>query len=283
MANRMADKTLTIRCPAKLNLTLAVGPAREDGLHPIASVMVALDIGDALKLRRIADGPSRFDRRFASDAPKRQVINWPIERDLVFRASSLMEEHVGRALPVACDLVKRIPAGAGLGGGSSNAAAMLLGLARLYDLNVAEGALIDLARGLGADVAFLVQALLGRPAALVTGIGDIVEPIDGLRAFDCVLVFPAGACPTGAVYRAYDESPARPISSDLIESWKRADRIPPVHNDLYAAAGRVCPEIRQAAEAIEQLGREPRMTGSGSALWVVAESHIDAVGIADGL
>ena len=165
-----ANAHASIRCPAKLNLTLAVGAPRADGLHPIASVMVALQFGDDLRISR-AEGESSYTRRFAEDAPKTQAIDWPIEKDLLYRAHALMQETVGQSLLIDCELIKRIPAGAGLGGGSSNAAGMLVVLREIFDLAVSDEQLKSLGQSLGADVGFLVAALLGSRAAIVTGIG----------------------------------------------------------------------------------------------------------------
>ena len=278
------NNTLTIRCPAKLNLTLAVGSPRPDGLHPIASIMVALDFGDDLHLRRLDSGPSAFTRRFADDAPKAQPIDWPIESDLVFRAHALLEKEVGQTLPIACTLDKRIPAGAGLGGGSSDAAGMLVGLRSLFELSVPDDELLCVSRSLGADVAFLVHALIGQRAALVTGVGEIIEPITSLPDLHCVLVFPDGTCPTPAVYRAFDQAAAdrrAAIDDQLIEDWSCAHAIPPAYNDLTQAAMAVCPTITATIQTINTLGHEPRLTGSGSALFVVVESNAQAVGIAE--
>lgn len=277
---------LECRCPAKLNLTLAVGPPRDDGLHPIASVMVALAFGDDLSLRRLDGGPSTFTRRFADDAPKPQPIDWPIESDLVYRAHAMLEQAVGQALPVECSIEKRIPAGAGLGGGSSNAAGMLVGLRDLFGLDVSEDELLGIAKQLGADVAFAVRTLLGRRAALVTGIGEVIEPITSLPSFDVVLVFPDGTCPTAAVYREFDQTlteQSAAIPDDLIQTWKHADTLPAPHNDLTDAAINVCPAITSAIHAITAQGLTPRLTGSGSALFAMIETHTDAIAIAENI
>lgn len=277
--------TLTTRCPAKLNLTLAVGAPRPDGLHPIASVMVALDFGDDLHLRRLETGPSHFTRRFADDAPKPQAIDWPIESDLVFRAHALLQKEVGHALPITCTLDKRIPAGAGLGGGSSDAAGMLVALRTLFDLPLSDGQLLSLAKALGADVTFLVHALLGQRAALVTGIGQAIEPITTLPELHCVLVFTDGSCPTPAVYRAFDQATDHPqaIADHLVQDWADARCIPPAHNDLTQAAMQVCPAIADAIQVITSLQLKPRLTGSGSALFVVVDSKQETLAIAEKL
>jgi len=272
-----------MRCPAKLNLTLAVGPPRSDGLHPIASVMVALQFCDDLHIKRI-EGESRFTRRLAEDAPKPQPIDWPLEDDLLFRAHALMQATVGHALPADCELLKRIPAGAGLGGGSSNAAGMLVALRDVFELDMFDDRLIELGQSLGADVGFLVHALLGRPAALVTGIGDIVAPLPQLPEFHVVLAFPDGQCPTAAVYQAFDRQPTTADASEVDNwagAWAGADQLPAVHNDLSLAAEQVCPAIRSLFDAITSQQLEPGLTGSGSAVFAVVESQEQAVAIAD--
>ena len=276
------NPALTIPCPAKLNLTLAVGPPRADGLHPIASVMAALDFGDTLDLKHSSKGVSTFKRLWSPDAPRPHPIDWPIESDLTFRAHALMEAETGRRLPVDCTLTKRIPAGAGLGGGSSNAAGMLVGLRRLFELDVPDDRLAEIGSTLGTDVAFAVHALLGGPAALVTGVGNRIEPLQDPPDFHAVLVFPDGMCPTAAVYQAFDQLHANDgsIPDELVESWRNADMVPAAHNDLTQAALQVCPEITGAIDAIRSQNLVPRLTGSGATLFATVESQSEAVAIA---
>ena len=278
------NTSLSLRCPAKLNLTLAVGAPRDDGLHPIASVMVALDFGDDLHLHRRDHGPSAFTRRLADDAMKPQPIDWPIESDLLYRAHALLQSATGKALPIACELEKRIPAGAGLGGGSSNAAAILVGLRQLFELPVNDQTLLELAQQLGADVVFLTKAMLGQPAALVTGIGEVIEPLDNLTSFDCILVAPEGQCPTPDVYRAFDQqNPTASIPDELTEQWRKGKALPAALNDLHQPAISICPSIEPAAEAIKAQRLEPRLTGSGSALFAIVGSKQQAIGIAESI
>lgn len=284
MPNPLIVDGLTINCPAKINLTLAVGPPRADGLHPIASVMVALVFGDVLQLGRCAKGASTFARSWATDAPKPHPIDWPIDKDLACRAHELLEAEAGRRLPVDCELIKRVPAGAGLGGGSSDAAGMLVGVRRLFGLDTPDQRLVELGLSLGADIAFLVHALLGRPAALVSGIGEVVEPITTLPAFDAVLVFPDGACPTGEVYSAFDAGRGQGRSRDELDAlstqWRAGDALPAPMNDLLDAAVGVCPAIGTAIDSLAALGHTAHLTGSGSALFVLAENPTQADRIA---
>lgn len=182
----MAD--LLVRAFAKINLALAVGPPEpagslKPGFHRIASWMAPIMLHDELELTRRggvkatgphgtspqghigaggaglgeAVGSCRLVIEWAEDAPRPSVIDWPEEKDLAFRAHGLLEAHVGRALPVDALLRKRTPVGGGLGGGSSDAAAMLRGLNRLFGLGVSVAELQRLSAGLGSDVAFFID------------------------------------------------------------------------------------------------------------------------------
>lgn len=278
---------IEIHCPAKLNLTLAVGTPRADGLHPIASVMVALAFGDSLSLARptMPTSQSTIRRRFANDAPKSQAIDWPIERDLMFRAHALMQDEVGEALPIDCRLTKRIPVGAGLGGGSSNAAGMLVGLRKHFGLAVSDARLVELGQTLGADVGFLVHAHLGCRAALVTGIGEVITPLPTSAKRGIVLIFPEGTCPTAKVYGAFDEGHGTPTPiarlAEYGQQWEAADQLPKPMNDLADAAAEVCPEIENAKESLLKLNYKSDLTGSGSALFVLSENACEARQIAE--
>src|SRR6185369_9508451 len=199
-----ATRSIELSCYAKVNLALSVGALQSDGYHPLASWMVALTFADALTLARSAEGSSTFDITFADDAPLRQPVDWPLEKDLGFRAHALLEKHTGRELPVALSLRKRIPAGAGLGGGSSDAAGVLVAMNRLFGLGFDVPTLRALAATLGADVAFLVAAHDGMPSALATGRGEVLEPILLREVIHLVLIFPPFGCPTGEVYGAFD-------------------------------------------------------------------------------
>ena len=278
--------TLTLACPAKVNLALSVGsPRPADGYHPIASWMATLDFADAMTLAALDAGPSRFDLHFARDAPKPQAIDWPLEKDLAWRAHRLLEQHVGRPLPVAMTLAKRIPAGAGLAGGSSNAAAMLVGLNRLFELQLPEAALAELATKLGSDIAFLVAALHGRPAAIVTGLGEQVTPI-APRALHLVLAFPRFGCPTGPVYKAFDQSLAsasRPPAVERVRELAGATAVASesLFNDLSEPACIVAPELAELREALAaRVARPVHVSGSGSTLFFLARDADEAARLA---
>jgi len=281
----------SIDCPAKLNLTLAVGMPRPDGYHPIASVMVAVDFCDLLTVKPIERGPSGYAREWASDRyglgdadTPSQPIDWPIERDLIYKAHRLIEQEAGRALPIACKLHKRIPAGAGLGGGSSDAAGMLVVLRDVFELSIADDRLIELGGSLGADVGFAAHALLGRRAAVVTGIGELVTPLLRLPAFDAVLIFMPTPCPTAEVYAAFDADPHSARDAHALQAmadqWRDLDGLPEPMNDLTAAARTVTPQLAGTMDTLHESGHAAQLTGSGSTLFVLADSPRHAQQIA---
>ena len=278
---------LKLACHAKVNLALAVGaPAADrDGLHPIASWMTIVQLADQLTLVRSDDAHSHFDITFEPGAGGR--VDWPPERDLARRARALLEQHTGMPLPVHLTLRKRIPPGAGLGGGSSNAAATLVGLRRLFGLDVSDALLLELGLRLGSDVGFLVCALLGTPAALVGGFGDRIEALQVPTTLHLVLVFPGFGSPTGQVYAAFDRLGAtRTDAPDEAKVRALAGQSPlrpeTLFNDLAAPALAVNPQLGQVKAQVEHvLGLPVHVTGSGSTLFVVAPDERSAAALAD--
>lgn len=229
----MTAPTVVLLAPAKLTLTLRVTGVRDDGLHLIEAEMVSLDLCDTLELVEGGQGLTAVD-------PDGQIIpGIPTgPENLVNRALAL----VGRQAAVT--LIKRIPAEAGLGGGSSDAGAILR-WADFHDL--------EAAAGLGADVAFC--SVGGR--ARVSGMGEVVEPLPHVDAVYTLVTPPVG-CPTGAIYRRWDELGAPRGSAG---------------NDLEPAAVDVVPElVRWRDELAESTGQRPRLAGSGST-WFVEGAH----------
>ena len=278
---------LRLLCPAKVNLALSVGPPREDGYHPIASWMAAVNWGDELTARRCGDkDESGFRRAIADDAPQPQPIDWPLDKDLAFRAHHLLEESTGRQLPIELVVHKRVPAGAGLAGGSGNAAAVLLAVNDLFSLGLSLQDLTEHSRRLGSDVAFLLASMRGSPSALVTGLGEQIEPSPLIDPIHLVLILPPFGCPTGAVYRAFDEQIG--TAATLREQRVRELAAGPhldgtaLFNDLAGPAGSVTPALRQTMAILTQtLKLSVHVTGSGAAMFAVAPTAEEAGRIAD--
>ncbi|HET9739400.1 MAG TPA: hypothetical protein VFP78_14885 [Solirubrobacteraceae bacterium] len=242
---------LTARAPGKVNLSLFVGAPREDGLHPLVSVVQPVSLADELTLEPAPEA--------AADEVRCPGVDGP---NLGARALALFREATGwDAPPQRLTIVKRVPVAAGMGGGSADAAAAL----RLA-AHAAGGAppelLHELAAALGADV----PALLAGGRVLMTGAGEHVERLPDPEPFGLVIVPSDAALSTPQVYRAFDDlGDAR--TADELESAAQAALAggpPPPVNDLEAAARRLCPAIDAALAALRSHGAQAAMvSGSG--------------------
>ncbi len=276
------DDDLLVHAPAKLNLALSVGAPRPDGLHPLSSWMVTLGWGDSIYLRRRDPGSnSLFANVWAADAPHTPDLDWPLRSDLSWKAHAAVERAVGRQLPVRVRVEKRIPVGGGLGGGSSNAAAMLRGLNELFELRLGNDELRSIAAGLGSDVAFLVEG----GSAIVSGVGERVDALPDVPQVHVVLCFPEAHCPTPMVYRLFDA--LRPGAGDpdhaRVLSMAATDRVHAHEpfNDLAAPARESSEAVRRAMDEIAEVTQLPvHVCGSGSSLFVVCDEPIHAEHVA---
>jgi 4-diphosphocytidyl-2-C-methyl-D-erythritol kinase len=269
-----------VHCHAKVNLALSIGGPRPDGLHPIASWFVTIDLHDELAVEATA-GDSTFHIAYADDAPQASAIDWPIEKDLTCKALRLLERFAGRPLATRVALRKRIPAGGGLGGGSSDAAGMLVALDQVHGLGLGEAKLIELASQLGCDVPFFVAALHGQPSAIVLGAGEIIEPVPREHAIHLLLILPGLHCPTGEVYRTFDalRPDAPPPDEARVRALAASSQLSPAmpFNDLAEPALVVRPELRTLRDAAaDLLRREVHVSGSGSTLFAVAADRAEA-------
>ncbi len=251
--------------PAKLNLFLHVVGRRADGYHLLQSVFVLIDWADRLQLRRRDDGVlTRHD--IGATLP---------EDDLSLRAARLLQRASGTRLGADLVVEKALPWGAGLGGGSSDAATVLLGLNRLWGLDWPRARLAALGLELGADVPFFV----GGHDAFVEGIGERLTPVE-VPPTRFAVVKPAAALPTRDVFThpalARDTAPVILSGFPTSEESGRI-QIPASfgRNDLQPVAETICPEVAQAASLLAACFGHSRMTGSGSAVFSV-------VGAADG-
>ncbi len=277
----MAD-CVTAAAPAKLNLALAVGPAGSDGMHPICTWMVTVDLFDDLQVTRLeADQISRYAILWHDEAKRQTEIDWPLTRDLSVRAHLALEKRTGRRLPVQMKLEKRIPVGGGLGGGSSNAAAMLRVTNDLFGLGLSADELRETASGLGSDVPFFVSG----GSAIVEGLGDRVEPHPAVHALHAVIAFPEASCPTGQVYGVFDElgqGPLRPERVRALASSGAPLRPEAVFNDLARAVVRLAPPLEEHLARLTRLAERPaHVAGSGSGLFVLCDDRLHAQTLAD--
>lgn len=245
--------------PAKINLFLHVVGRREDGHHLLQSVFALIDWCDTLHIELRRDGQlCRHDLGPALPAD-----------DLCLRAAHRLQAASGTALGADISVHKRVPWGAGLGGGSSDAATTLLALNRLWGLRWPRDKLLALGLALGADVPFFI----GGHNAIVEGIGERLAPID-LPPLWLAVVKPPQAIATAAVFGSplvdRDNEPDividflahAQLTSKLVNGWGR--------NDLQSAATSLCPEVTQVTGWLDARFGNSRMTGSGSAVFARA-------------
>lgn len=274
--NSSTRKSISIAARAKVNLALAVGPPRQgDGYHPISSWMARISLADEMLVTRLEDDRlSRYAILWHCDAPRTTPIDWSITKDLAVRAHHLLEREVDRTLPVQLKLEKRVPVGGGLGGGSADAAAMLLAVRELFLLDVSDDRLAELARELGSDVPFF----LSPGPALVEGMGESIERTPAVTG-DLVLIFPPFGCATGPVYKAFDADAPASLNDQPVRAMAHAGTIDPeaLFNDLTIPATRVEPALEPLMDRVKELTERPvHMSGSGSTLFVVADSDLHA-------
>lgn len=233
--------------PAKLNLFLHVVGRRADGFHLLQSVFRLLDFGDTVKIGLRHDGMIHRVN---------DVQNVPEAQDLAVRAARLLQSATGTRLGADIAIEKRIPMGGGLGGGSSDAATVLLVLNSLWNLSLSRQQLIELGLKLGADVPFFV---FGRNA-WVEGIGEILQPISLATA--CYAVFtPAAHVATPTVFSQED------LTRDTLPAKMSAFSEGFGHNDLEPVVCRMHPEVASCLEWLKQFG-DARMSGSGASVFV---------------
>lgn len=251
-----------VAAPAKLNLFLHVVGRRADGYHLLQSVFMLIDWCDTLHFERREDGAiARHDLGATLPAD-----------DLCLRAARRLQAESGTPLGVDIAIDKQVPWGAGMGGGSSDAASTLLALNRLWGLNWPRSRLLALALALGADVPFFV----GGRNAWVEGIGERLTPIE-LPPQWFAVVKPAASIPTQAIFtspllvRDTDAAILAGFLADVAADYDR-DRLCEGfgRNDLQPPAQAFCPEVAQAARLLEDRFGNSRMTGSGSAVFARA-------------
>ena len=257
---------LHLAAPAKINLNLLVGPRRTDGFHPIDSYVAKITVYDEIDLRIRNDGRIHFTCRGLDCGSD--------EQNLALRAAKCLAGP--RDVPGAdIVLTKHIAPGSGMGGGSSDTAAVLWGLNELWQLGLSAPALAETAMTLGSDV----PLFLGPPAARMTGRGEHIEPI-GLQPFRAILYVPDCTCRTGEVYNAYDaapppeatQQPAELLTGAPPSRWRRL-----LVNQLAEAALSLHGELARAWAELTSSARLPVcLTGSGSAMFILCDSRAEA-------
>jgi 4-diphosphocytidyl-2-C-methyl-D-erythritol kinase len=288
-AGSCADDGVTILAPAKLNLSLAVLARRADGFHEIESLMVPVSLADTLHLRPRAEpgialavtiGPA-----LAGTAAATLARDIPTDgRNLVVRAAEALAREAGITTGLMITLEKNVPAQAGLGGGSSDAAATIIAAARLWNLDWPRERLAAIGATIGSDVPWFFA---GGPA-IASGRGEYVEPVAGLPDRFAVIACPTAGLSTAAVYARCVPDPARRGDALRLAEALRAKGLSAAEafmtNALEPPARSLSPEIDRVLEALADSGGfAPRLTGSGSACFALSATKGEAESVAASL
>ena len=254
--------------PAKLNLALLVGPVRADGYHEIASLMVPLTLADTVSVERT---PGQGLAVAGEVAPGADNLAARIVREV--------EARLERVLEVRITITKRVPAGGGLGGGSSDAAATLVALERLFDLDLAPRLRLEVAAAVGSDVPFF----LWPGPQLAMGRGQVLKAVE-LPELHLVVAVPNLALATREVYGWHDEEttdlaafvPRARLLSQRAQAARTAGGVAAlIHNDLEACVAAHCPQVGALRDRLLAEGAlAAAMTGSGAAVFgLFADAH----------
>lgn len=266
---------------AKVNYALEVRGLREDGYHEISTVLQSISLADEIEIERA-------DKGFNLTVEPKGVEIGPPEENTVYKAWSWIGEWIGEGLPVRIRLHKQIPAGAGLGGGSADAAATFVGLNELFGLGLSDVELREIGLRVGADVPFCLTG----GTALGEGVGEVLKPLPSPLPHNLVVAKPAVGVETARIYRAYDErsregsegsSSVAPIVEALwagdLDALARA-----VDNDLAPVTEGLVPEVRVLEEEILRAGAlGAAMSGTGTSVFGVFGSEVKARVAAQGL
>jgi 4-diphosphocytidyl-2-C-methyl-D-erythritol kinase len=247
---------------AKLNLTLDVTGRRPNGYHDIDSVMQTISLHDLIWIER-------------TDCRVFDVVGPAIEgENLVLKAARELEGHVGRTLPFTIRLFKRLPMGAGLGGGSADAAAFLKAANLLYELKLEPAELVEIAAAVGQDVPFFLSGGTAR----ATGLGSTVASLPAVPpSWHFLVVSPPVEISTRAVYEAVDGSvPSARRTPALVAALEGEKGEAIFGNDLEAASRRLFPQLDEALNRLHPVMPGLTMSGTGAALFAPFVRRVDA-------
>jgi len=252
----MLQSLHNVLAPAKLNLFLHITGRRADGYHLLQSVFMLVDWCDTLHFDVKLDGSiQRID------------LNTPLPADdLIVRAARTLLSASGTSLGAEIRIDKQIPAQAGMGGGSSDAASTLLALNKLWGLNWPMSRLLPMGLALGADIPFFLHGY----NAWVEGIGEKISPVL-VPSSSFVVVKPNAGIETARIFShpTLERATKTATISDFAAQPYDFGR-----NDLQPVAQALCPEVEMALQWLQSLGLKPRMTGSGSAVFAQLPEHI---------
>ena len=250
---------MLIRSFAKVNLALAVLGRRADGFHEIRTVFQSIDLHDELEIR-----PSK---RLELRCP--ELTSIPMEENTVWRAAAALAHSTSPGSGAEITLKKRIPAGAGLGGGSSNAAAALLGLCRFWRLSVPAEEIQAIAASIGSDVPYFLRG----GTALGIGRGEEIYPLPEIRATNMVVVYPGLHIATGAAYQSLSLMLTSRQAPPNIQGFcgRLADEtegLAGIFNDFETSILAAYPAVKEAKDFLKEMGATATLlSGSGSSVF----------------
>lgn len=267
---------ICLKAYAKINWTLDILGTRPDGYHQMDMLMQSVDLYDTLWMEAADEisltSASGEATQGGEDGLSSQAVAYD-QSNLVYRAALLLRRRCGISAGAGIRLGKRIPSGAGMGGGSADAAAALIGLNRLWGLGLDRRQLCQIGLELGADVPFLLTGGLAR----VQGIGESITLLFPAPRVPLVLMQPCGGLSTGKIFAAYDALAAGPLArpdnaaaQEALLGGDLAALGAAMNNVLEAASVPARPALARAARALEQAGAiRAMMTGSGSVVYGV--------------
>lgn len=254
-------KRISITSPAKINLHLEVLEKRQDGYHEIKSIFIMVSLADHIVVYK---NQNNFSTSVKS------VAGVPQDDNLISKAISVFQAYAGKSEGIIVDVEKKIPIGAGLGGGSSNAASTLIALNELYDTHIEQAELLKMAEALGSDVPFFC----GRPAAAVAGRGERIYPISSRNEFQIALIYPDIKISTAKAFLWLDAGLSASVHPSMSlsllkqsyeelapEKWK-------FFNSFSSIIQKKFPEIRHVINHFMECGAlHSDVSGSGSAVF----------------
>lgn len=262
---------IRLRAFAKINYALAVLGLRDDGYHEVATVMQSISLTDEIEIEKTDSGFGLVVE------PERAEVG-PLENNTVYRAWSLLGEVVDEELPTKVRLYKKIPSGAGLGGASADAAAILVGLNELFGIGLGVRELQNIGARIGADVPFCITG----GTALGEGIGERLTELPAPPDHHLLLLKPESGAETAHMYRAYDERPAKEITSveSAIAALEKGDiraLASSLGNDLASITREFVPEVSEyEKELLRKRVLGACMSGTGTAVYGVFSNEKEA-------
>ena len=260
---------------AKINLTLDILGVRADGYHEVSMIMQTIELADELELKKFSGGISLKLNGGNKNIPTD-------EKNLAWRAAIEFQKFCGKSLGVAIELTKKVPSAAGLAGGSADAAAVIRGMNRLYELNLTEEELCKIGARVGSDVPFCIIG----GTCLAEGRGEILTRLAPIKKFNVILAKPDGEISTPWAYKTYDENPAEihpPVKKiiDWLASGDYDTAFKNFSNVLENVAIKKIPRISDYKDKMYAAGAKVAlMSGSGPTVFALTDDALTAKKIA---